>query len=621
MAKPVRKDKPRKTTVQAPDQARWYPWIAVGITALVFLNSLQNGFVNWDDDVNILENPNLEFFNWTSIKGIFTSDVIGNYNPLTILTFAIEKAMFGLNPTVFHINNLLLHLVCVFLVYRILNSLGLPVMAALFGALVFGIHPMRVESVVWITERKDVLFGAFFLGALLLYIRYIDGGRKSGKLLFAILFLFALSLLSKIQAVTLPLTMLAVDYLRRRPLTFKLILEKWPYFLLSLAAGLLGIYMLSENESLDDTTQYSLFGRLMVGATSYLVYLLKFIVPYKMSPLYPYDAEVPTAFYFSPIGIVAVAILVWRWWKKDQRVYVFGMAVFTFNVMFLLQILAAGQGFLADRFTYIPYLGLIFMLVWFLNKYVTQPKWSSLIRIGAVVWLIAMAFLTVRQNGVWKNGETLWTHVLKYHKDAHTPWNNRGRYYRELGMTDQALSDYNASIALKEKASTYNSRGKLFFDKGRHQEALADYNRGIELDPKLGELYVNRAAVHGTLGDLKQALADANKGLELDPDNANGFLNRSLVYFNLRDFPNAEKDYTSYLALKPNSADIYYERGLVRNAMSKYAGALEDLNKAIQLNNNQALYFVERAKALEALGRGAEANQDRQRARNMGAGG
>ena len=621
MAKQVRKDKPRKSSVPVPDQARWYPWIAVGITALVFLNSLQNGFVNWDDDVNILENPNLEVFNWTSIKGIFTSDVIGNYNPLTILTFAFEKAMFGLNPTIFHINNLLLHLLCVFLVYRILNSLGLPVMASLFGALVFGIHPMRVESVVWITERKDVLFGAFFLGALLLYIRYIDGGRKSGKLLLTILILFSLSLLSKIQAVTLPLTMIAVDYLRRRPLNFKLILEKWPYFLLSLAAGLLGIYMLSENESLDDTTQYSLVGRLMVGATSYLVYLFKFVVPYKMSPLYPYDAEVPMAFYFSPIGIAAVGVVIWRWWKQDMRPYVFGMAVFTFNVMFLLQILAAGQGFLADRFTYIPYLGLIFMLAWFLNEKLASPKYASMVKMGAIAWLLIMAFLTVRQNGVWKNGETLWTHVLKYHKDAHTPWNNRGRYYRELGMADKALADYNASIALKEKASTYNSRGKLFFDQGKQKEALADYNRGIELDPKLGELYVNRAAVYGSMGNMQQALTDANKGLELDPENANGYLNRSLVYFNLREFPKAEIDYTSYLKLKPNSADIYYERGLVRNAMGKYAAALEDLNLAIRLNAIQGLYYVERAKALDGLGRAAEAGQDRQRAKNMGVGG
>jgi protein O-mannosyl-transferase len=618
MAKAARKPSVKKTASLPADPFRWYPWIALIVTALVFVNSLQNGWVNWDDDVNVLENPNLEAFDWASIKGIFTSHVIGNYNPLTIFTFAIEKALFGLDPTVYHINNLLLHLVCVFLVYRIFTALGLPALAALFGALIFGIHPMRVESVAWITERKDVLFGAFFLGALLLYIRYLDGGRKSVRLIGWILLLFALSLLSKIQAVTLPLSMLCVDYLRRRPLRFSLVLEKWPYFLMSLAVGLLGVYMLRENESLDDTTNYVFIERLMVGFTSYIVYLIKFVVPYRLSPLYPYDATLPTHFYASPLGMLGVGALVWYWWKKDLRPYVFGIAFFTFNVMFLLQILAAGQGFLADRFTYIPYLGLIFMFCWFLQDLARQPRWSMAIRGLALAWLGVMALLTVQQNKVWKDGITLWSHVLKYYDNAHTPWNNRARWYREYGQPDLALADYNQSIALKPLASTYNSRGKLYFDQGKLQEALADYTEGIRLDPELGELYINRAAAYGTLGDLDRALADVNKGLELDPKNPNGYLNRSLVYFGTRQYDKAEADHTAYLALKPYSPDIYYERGLVRNALGRPQEALDDLNQAIRMNANQGLYHAERARALHALGRQAEAEQDRQRARALG---
>lgn len=618
MAKAARKHPARKASSVSADPYRWYPWIAVIVTALVFMNSLQNGFVNWDDDVNILENPNLEAFDWASIRGIFTSDVIGNYNPLTILTFAVEKALFGLDPTVFHVNNLLLHLLCTFLVYRIFTALGLPALAALFGTLVFGIHPMRVESVAWITERKDVLFGAFFLGALLLYIRYVDEGRKSGKMVAWILVLFALSLLSKIQAVTLPLTMLCVDYLRRRPLKLSLVLEKWPFFLMSLAIGLLGVYMLRENESLDDTTNYVFIERLMVGFTSYLVYLVKFVIPYRLSPLYPYEATLPTHFYAAPLGILGVAGLVWYWWKKDLRPYVFGMAFFTFNVMFLLQILAAGQGFLADRFTYIPYIGLIFMLAWFLNEAVRQPRRAMAVRGLSLAWLGVMAVMTVQQNRVWKDGITLWSHVLKYYDNAHTPWNNRARWYRENGKPDLALADYNESISLKPLASTHNSRGKLYFDQGKIQEALADYNEGIRLDPKLGELYINRAAAYGTLGDLEKALADVNKGLELDPANANGYLNRSLVYFGRRQYDLAEKDHTSYLALKPYSPDIYYERGLVRNALGRPQEALDDLNQAIRMNADQGLYYAERARALQALGKAAEAEQDRQKARAMG---
>lgn len=614
----AKKGKTRTKTkvVSAPRQGveRWFPWIALGITVVFFWNSLGNDFVNWDDDVNVLENPNLETFNWNAIKGIFTSDVIGNYNPLTILTFAIEKALFGLNPTVFHINNLLLHLVCVFFVYRILIMLGLKPIWSLFGALVFGIHPMRVESVAWVTERKDVLFGAFFLSALALYIRWLDEGRKNGKLIAAILVLFALSLLSKIQAVTLPLSMLCVDYLRRRPLKLSLVLEKWPYFLMSLAVGLLGVYMLAENESLDDTTNYTFLQRLMVGCTSYLVYLFKFIVPYKMSPLYPYEATFPGHFYFSPVGIVAVAGVVWYWFKNDKRYLVAGIAFFTFNVMFLLQILAAGQGYLADRFTYIPYLGLILMLAWYLQELSAKPRLSSPLKMASFAWLLIMGILTYQQNKIWANGHTLWTHVLNHYDNTHLPWNNRARFHRELGNYEQALSDYNESIRLKEKASTYNSRGKLYFDQGRFEEALRDYTRGIELDSTIAEIYVNRAAAYGTLGRLQEGLRDVNKGLELDPKNSNGYLNRSLIYFNMGQYDKVEEDHSNYLNLRPNNPDIYYERGMVRNILGKYDLALEDLNRAIRLNANQPLYYQERAKALEALGRPAEAAQDRARA-------
>ena len=135
-------------------------------TAIVFIPSLMNDFVTWDDDVNILKNPNLQVFDWHSIKGIFTETVIGNYNPLAILSLAIEKAIFGLNATVIHINNLLLHLACVFFVYKISIQLKLSPIAAGVVAILFGIHPMRVESVAWVTERKDVLFGVFYFSAI-----------------------------------------------------------------------------------------------------------------------------------------------------------------------------------------------------------------------------------------------------------------------------------------------------------------------------------------------------------------------------------------------------------------------------------------------------------------------
>jgi len=276
------------------------------ITFITFSPSLQNGFVNWDDDKNIYENPNItettnsETF-FINLKSIFTTHVIGNYNPLPVFSFAMEKMAYGMdNLTMWHFDNILLHLICVLLIFRIALALGLKIIPAAFCALLFGIQPMRVESVAWLTERKDVLFGAFYLLALYYYIKSVKLSFKK-RYLFLIIVSFILASLSKIQAVSLPLSMLAVDYFMGRKLSMKLIYEKWFYFLISLVTGLVGIYFLNIQGSLDSNASFAFHERIFIGAYSYIVYIIKSIVPYRMIPMYPYPPSIGWEFYISMI--------------------------------------------------------------------------------------------------------------------------------------------------------------------------------------------------------------------------------------------------------------------------------------------------------------------------------
>jgi len=345
--------------------------------------------VTWDDDVNILKNPNLQVFDWRSIQGIFTDTVIGNYNPLSILSLAIEKAIFGLNATVIHVNNLLLHLVCVFFVYKIGVQLKLSPIAAGIVAVLFGIHPMRVESVAWVTERKDVLYGAFYFAAIYNYIRYLHFDKKRKGYLWLIIGLFILALLSKIQAVALPLSFLAIDYLLKRDLNFKLILEKTSFFLLSLATGLMGIFFLSKEGSLDQVTEYTFLERIMVGGYSYIIYLAKFIFPYEMSPLYPYPSTIGWQFYAGTALLVPILTGLYYAFKQKQTALLFGLAFFTFNVMFMLQVVGAGQGFTADRFTYVPYFGLFFLVGYYYQQFSQQKtSFSKGLSVGLGAYLL-----------------------------------------------------------------------------------------------------------------------------------------------------------------------------------------------------------------------------------------
>lgn len=595
--------------------------VILSVTFFAFLPALTADFVNWDDNVNLLENPNLKVFNWDSIVGIFSSNVIGNYNPLPIFTFAIEKAIFGLNPTVFHLNNIILHLICTFFVYRLMLVWKLNPLAAAFATLLFGIHPMRVESVAWVTERKDVLFGVFYLSALWLYSRNLSQQKESFKAQpWSILLLFMLALFSKIQAVALPLSMFALDYYFRRPLGIKLLIEKWAYFVLALAFGIGGILLLGKEGSLEDVANFGIIDRLFIGGYSYVIYLFKFFFPYPLSTLYPYPSSLPWYFYISPLPILALFFGLFKAYQKGYRSIVFGFVFFTFNVMFLLQILGAGQGFLADRFTYIPYIGFFFLAA-FAYQYFTSknPTTKTVWHLVGGVYLLLLIGTTFQQTKVWKNSNTLWTQVIEHFPRTTTAFTNRGHYFRDGGNFAQAIKNYDAALKINpNKAEIYNSRGKLYFENGQTQRAIEDYTTGISKDATIAELYANRGGAYGASGKIDLALQDLNKSVELDPDFINAYLNRSIAYFQRGQYDLAIQDYTAYLKRDPYRADIWYERGLARFNLQQYSQGLADLNQAIGLNNRNGLYYQMRSRSHKALGNKAQALADAQSAQRLG---
>lgn len=619
-------------------QRSWKPaLIAIAVTCLCFLPSLNNEFVNWDDDKNFYENPLIQNVTsdnfWATTKEIFSSGVIGNYNPLSIWTFAIEKVWFGFDqPFNWHLDNLLLHLIAVFLIYRIVIFLGVGWRGALLAALLFGIHPMRVESVAWVTERKDVLFGVFYLGALLQYIKYKSDHKKIRWLWMTLL--FVLSLFSKIQAVSLPLSMLAVDYYLDKQMYWKelvnAIIRKLPFFVLSLLFGILGIKFLHSYGSLatvDDQTHFNFIQRLFLGAYSFGIYIIKAIIPFRMSPLYPYPHEFPWYFYTSFVVVALVLGLLWWAYKKDKKPVFFGMMFFIVNIIFLLQILGAGQGFLADRFTYIAYFGLFFIPAYYLDDlWAKKPQKTTILAVIVGAFLLMYAVMTFQQCKVWQNSGTLWSHVLKYYQNTTLPYGNRANYYRDQKMYKAALADYAAALKLKDQQpQTYNSRARLYFDVAKDRDtlllALADYNKAIEYKSDDGEFFVNRGATYARLGELDKALDDMTRGLELKPDHAVGYLNRSIMYQQIGKLDLALNDIKSYLELNPGNGDLWYEKGNVLNKLGRHEEAIAAFNEAlIRKNSNPGLIYYQRSQTHHFLKHMNEAKADLQKSIELGFG-
>lgn len=611
---------------------KWLPGIiAVLVTFIVFTTAIKNDFVNWDDDRNFYENPLVQNISkdnfWKNTKEIFSSGVIGNYNPLTIWTFALENRYIGFeNPSRWHLHNIFLHLICVFLSYRIALLLGLSWRGAIFLALLFGIHPMRVESVAWVTERKDVLFGAFYLGALLQYVKYKHDQKNIRWLWMTAL--FVLSLFSKIQAVSLPLSMMAVDYFMDKKWEIKTVFNKIPFFILSLIFGIVGVVMLKDFGSLasaEDTINWNFFQRLFLGAFSFIIYLVKLIIPFRMSPLYPYPSSFPWYFYPSMLIAPVVIYTLYISYKKEYKALFFGLAFFIVNIIFLLQILGAGQGYLADRFTYIAYFGLFFVIAYYTEKYLTaNPNHTTTVAGIVGIYLVFFAAMTFQQNKIWKNSATLWTHVLQYYQQTTLPYGNRANYYRDNKMYKEALADYNKTISMKDaQPQAYNSRARLFFDLAKGRDtlllALADYNKAISYDSTDGEFLVNRGATYARLGDVEKAIENFNQGLKLKPDHAVGYLNRSIMYNATGKIDLAHEDISSYLKLNPYNADLWYEKGRALRLLERPKEAIQAYDEAIKLkSNNKGLFHYERSRTYAGLNMMNEAKADLQTAIQLG---
>jgi tetratricopeptide (TPR) repeat protein len=280
----------------------------------------------------------------------------------------------------------------------------------------------------------------------------------------------------------------------------------------------------------------------------------------------------------------------------------------------MLQIIGAGQGFLADRFTYVPYFGLFLAVAHYLYSWL-QPKVSSASRYYAVggMLLLVYALWNFSHHGIWKDGEQMWTHVLSLYPNSHTAWSNRGQWRRDNENYQAALQDYSRSLQIKsDQGNIYNGRGKLYFDMGQTEKALLDFNKGIQLEKDNAELWVNRGVAYASKGQFNRALQDLNRGLDVDPDLPNGYLNRSLVHFKTGNYENAISDYDQYLKFEPGNAEIWYEKGLAFRAMDKEQEAVKCFDRALELGTNP-LFYLERSKAHSELGNTEAAMRDRQR--------
>ncbi|MBK5284953.1 MAG: hypothetical protein JJE25_06090, partial [Bacteroidia bacterium] len=337
-------------------------WMWAGIvviTFVAFFPALNNDFTNWDDAGYVTENPLVKSLSFQNLKAIFSTYVMGNYHPLAILSLAVDYHFYQLSPQGYHVTSVLFHLVNVSLLFIFVNVLVRNVRVAAITALLFAIHPMHVESVAWVAERKDVGYVMFYFLTLILYLKYHEATGNKPIVYICMIISFLISILFKGQAVTLPVVMLLIDFFKGRK-----IMEGWkekiPFFVLSILFGVIAIYAQKDFKSIHIEI-HPFYERVLFSAYALISYLWKLLLPVNLSAFYPYpvkhDNFYPLLVYLSPAIVIGIIVLLYRS-LKTSRDFIFGALFFFFNVILILQLLPVGNTVISERYSYLSYTGL-----------------------------------------------------------------------------------------------------------------------------------------------------------------------------------------------------------------------------------------------------------------------
>jgi len=566
--------------------ARWMIPVILAITFIAFIPVLRAGFVSWDDGEYVLENTALRN---GDLGTVLTAPMQGNIHPLTMLTLFINYMISGDHAWSYHLLNLLLHLVNCFLVFQLamLLSKGNRIIS-FTTAILFGIHPVHVESVAWVAERKDVLYGLFFIAGLITFTKYVDSNSR--KYYWLSLLYFVLSILSKPSAVIFPVAMLCIDLLRTRKLNAKLFIEKIPFFALCLAMGIT-TFLAQRHVGSFGKIHIDTSNKILYGFYGIMMYIVKLVAPVNLTVFYPFppmNVQMPVEYYIAPVFFLALAFLFFYSLKRN-RIISFGILFYLVNLLLVLQFLPVGSAVIAHRYAYIPYIGLFFIIGWVIDR-LTNGDSSKAWRIVFPITLLLSA-ITWQQATTWYSSATLWDQAIKTQPSAKA-YANRATLLRKEKNYNLAIEYFNRAILLDTRDyELVANRGNVYFDLKKPELAIKDYRRALSMKPDFPEALDNMGAQFAILGHYDSALKYVDRAIALKPDLKPAYSNRALTYMRINRFDDAIKDWEKFLSFEPDAADVYNTIGSCYQGMGKYKESLVPINKAISMNPDPAFYL------------------------------
>lgn len=532
------------------------------ISAVTFLPSLQNDFTNWDDPAFITENPDIREVSFKTIAKFFTHSYGGfaGYVPLVLLSYAVEYALFGLNPEAYHGTNVFFHLINCVLVFWFIYILSQKLPVAFMVSLLFGVHPLHVEAVAWIQGRKDLLFSLFYLAALIAFTRYLKKGKPKSLYIWTLVF-FLCSLFSKVTALSLPFALLLLDFFisnrGQRPQLKRYI----PFFLLAVLFLILAFLTVDTGSFAIPEAKVDYLGNILLFFYSFIFYINKILLPIGLSARYPVEISQLASPFLLVLSIAIFSVL----WILLHRFYRTRKHEVTFGVLFFLVTLLPTIPFhfirqpYADRYTYLPVIGIFYLAAFFLYRLYSErfkgSKKAGIFLLAAFTGLtLTLAAAGWNRCLAWKDSLTLWNDVLETHPNLSLAYLNRGEIYLRKGEMEKAISDLDQAVALNPaNAHAYNNRGIYYFRNQQNQKALAEYNKALAVNPHYFNAYLNRGNVWGRLGFYQRAEADYNRALSINPHSFLAYFYRGITYRSLGKLKRAVQDFETALKIEPDA--------------------------------------------------------------------
>lgn len=620
------------------------PFFVVLLTIAAFLPALWNGFVDWDDTKTLVENQNYRGLGWIQLQWMFSTFYMGHYQPLSWATFGLNYLLGGLEPFGYHLTNLLLHAANAALFYFVTLRLlsvgrtspaapenGPMRVAAVFGALLFAVHPLRVESVAWATERRDVLSGLFFLLTILFYLKAaaVSGETEAPRRwLSAAVIVYVLSLLSKASGIVLPGVLLILDVFPLRRLgggpgkwfgtaARRIWLEKVPFAFLAVAFGIVALFAQEGAGALKAVERYDVFSRLAQALYGLAFYLWKSVLPVGLSPLYELPVQFnPWALPFFLSGFVVLAISVSLYFVR--RVWPAGLAVWIYYAVVLSPVLGTAQSgpqLVADRYSYLSCLGVAALgaaaLRYFWGgglggnprgrKFIFAPALA-----GAVV--IALGVLTWKQTQVWRDSESLWRHALAVGRASSTVHYNLAYALQKRGQFTEAIEHYRKSLQFNPLvADAHYYLADALAMQGSLGEAMEHYGQAIKINPEFWGAHYNLAIVLERQGRVGEALGHYRQAVQINPADVDGHNNLAMVLSRQGKFKEAIEHFRLSLKLDPAQSEVYLRLGNISARQGNLDEATQYFREALRIKPDFAEARNNLGRAFAAQGRLDEA--------------